>query len=184
VAARAGIAAGTVYRYFPAKAELVAEMLAQAGAAEVTALAQAAAAAPGPVSALAATVTTLAARLAAAPRLALALWGEPVEAGAMAARETARAALIALIAERLAAAQAAERLAGDAAPALFAEALFGALLAALAPAPGRPEAVAAGAAVPAMTLFALRAIGLADARARGHVAQALRPAPPRPAPGH
>src|SRR5262245_47264479 len=73
VAQRAGIAAGTVYRYFPAKTDLVAALTAALSEREIAALAAAAAAAPGPLSALAAAITTFAARALAARRLAYAL---------------------------------------------------------------------------------------------------------------
>src|SRR5579862_2375331 len=53
VAQRAGIAAGTVYRYFPAKTDLVAALLAEISEREIAALRRAAAGAPGPLSALA-----------------------------------------------------------------------------------------------------------------------------------
>ena len=42
VAARAGIAAGTVYRYFPGKTDLVAALLAEIAAREIAALRRAA----------------------------------------------------------------------------------------------------------------------------------------------
>src|SRR3954453_22031904 len=54
VAQRAGIAAGTVYRYFPSKAELFAALVEVRAVAEVAALRRAAGVAPGPLSALAA----------------------------------------------------------------------------------------------------------------------------------
>ena len=54
VAARAGIAAGTVYRYFPSKTDLVAELVAAVAGRELAAMKAAADAAPGPLSALAA----------------------------------------------------------------------------------------------------------------------------------
>ena len=54
VAQRAGIAAGTVYRYFPGKTDLVAAVLAEIAEREIGALRRAAAVAPGPLSALAA----------------------------------------------------------------------------------------------------------------------------------
>src|SRR5258705_9240398 len=60
VAQRAGIAAGTVYRYFPSKTDLVAALTAALSQREMAALPAAAGAAPGPLSALAAAVTTLA----------------------------------------------------------------------------------------------------------------------------
>src|SRR5215470_17689425 len=62
VAARAGIAAGTVYRYFPSKTELVAALVASVAEREIGAVRRAADAAPGPLSALAAAVATFAAR--------------------------------------------------------------------------------------------------------------------------
>src|SRR5215813_12803443 len=75
VAARAGIATGTVYRYFPSKTELVAALCAR----EVAALEGAAKAAPGPLSALAAAISAFAARALERRRLAFALMAEPVE---------------------------------------------------------------------------------------------------------
>src|SRR5437870_12004785 len=51
VAQRAGIAAGTVYRYFPSKTELVAGLVEALSLAEIEALRRAAEAAPGPLSA-------------------------------------------------------------------------------------------------------------------------------------
>src|SRR6186713_2531803 len=80
VAERAGIAAGTVYRYFPAKTDLVAEL------ATAVAEQEAAAAAPGPLSALPAAIATFAARALRARRLTWAMLTEPVEAELDAAR--------------------------------------------------------------------------------------------------
>jgi AcrR family transcriptional regulator len=60
VAARANVAAGTVYRYFPSKADLISELIADVSRAELIAIRRAADAAPGPSSALAAAVTTVA----------------------------------------------------------------------------------------------------------------------------
>src|SRR5436309_12668103 len=54
VAVRANVAAGTVYRYFPSKAELISELIAQVSRDELAAIPRAADAAPGPSSALAA----------------------------------------------------------------------------------------------------------------------------------
>ena len=62
VAARAGIAAGTVYRYFPSKTDLIAELIAAIAGRELAAMRAAAEGAPGPLSALAATIATFAAR--------------------------------------------------------------------------------------------------------------------------
>src|SRR5260370_4345739 len=62
VAQRAGIATGTVYRYFPSKADLVAALAAALADVELVALEAAAKAAPGPLSSLPAAITTFAAR--------------------------------------------------------------------------------------------------------------------------
>ncbi len=62
VAGRAGIAAGTVYRYFPSKTDLIAELVAAIAGRELTIMAAAGDAAPGPLSALAACISTFAAR--------------------------------------------------------------------------------------------------------------------------
>src|SRR5579883_1896793 len=64
VAQRAGIAAGTVYRYFPAKVALIAAVTAAQAEAETAALDRAADAAPGPLSALAASIAIFADRAA------------------------------------------------------------------------------------------------------------------------
>src|SRR5215471_6666941 len=95
VADRAGIAAGTVYRYFPSKAELVAALVAAMSEREIAAIERAAKAAPGPLSALAAAITTFAARALAGPRLAFALIAESVEPDLDLARTAYRRALAA-----------------------------------------------------------------------------------------
>src|SRR6478752_4683 len=104
VAARAGIAAGTVYRYFPAKTDLVAALVAAFSARELAALERAAKAAPGPLSALAAAITTFAARALASRRLAFALIAEPVEPELDAVRVAARKGLSEAFAARISAA--------------------------------------------------------------------------------
>ena len=78
VAARAGIAAGTVYRYFPAKTDLVAALIEGVTAQETAAITRAAAAAPGPLSALAAGIVTFAARAVRQRRL---IWAVLAAAG-------------------------------------------------------------------------------------------------------
>ena len=77
VAERAGIAAGTVYRYFPSKTDLVAELVAAVAARELAAMRAAADAAPGPLSALAAAIATFAARALRQRSLAWAMTAEP-----------------------------------------------------------------------------------------------------------
>lgn len=178
VAARAGIAAGTVYRYFPSKTDLVAALMALVAEAEMSALHRAAAAAPGPLSALAAAIATFAGRALARRRLAWAMIAEPVEPEIEAARLRYRRALVSEIEARLRAAVAAGHL-----PALdtavAAPALVGALIEGLV-GPLAPETLddpaKARACVQLLTLFALRAAGVLDARARGLVVQTALPA--------
>src|ERR1700748_2564847 len=62
IAERAGVAAGTVYRYFPGKIELVAALVESVAERELAAVKRAADAAPGPLSALAAAIATFGAR--------------------------------------------------------------------------------------------------------------------------
>src|SRR5688500_12239206 len=73
IAERAGIAAGTVYRYFPGKSDLVGAVIARMAEREIGAVRRAAAAAPGPLSALVAALMTFAARALRNRRLAWAV---------------------------------------------------------------------------------------------------------------
>ncbi len=176
VATRAGIAAGTVYRYFPSKTDLIAELMAMVAGAELAATHAAADAAPGPLSALAAAIATFAARALGERRLAWAVIGEPVDAEVDAMRLDFRQSLGAEFELRIKAAIAGRHLpdqdAGVAAPAIVG-ALMEGLLGPLAPTPG--DNAAAREAVQTATLFALRALGVVDARARGLVAQCVLP---------
>lgn len=179
VAERAGIATGTVYRYFPCKTELVAALVAALAEREMAALESAANAAPGPLSALAAAIATFAARALANRRLAFALIAEPVEPEIDRARASYRQALAAGVEKLIRRALDAGRL-SDQDATLAAAALLGALIAALigphAPAvPDDPGQVRAR--VQMLTLFALRALGVVDARARGLVVQTVIPEP-------
>jgi AcrR family transcriptional regulator len=178
VAERAGIAAGTVYRYFPSKTDLVAALVQAVSEREIGAMRSAADAAPGPLSALAAAITTLAARALSERRLAFALIGEPVDADTETARLAFRSALAAELGQRLSAAMNGGHLPDQdvavAAPALLG-ALIEGLIGPLAPATGDAELQRRD-AVQALTLLALRAVGVADARARGLVVQAKLPA--------
>jgi AcrR family transcriptional regulator len=179
VAARAGIAAGTVYRYFPAKTDLVAALVAAFSARELVALESAAKAAPGPLSALAAAITTFAARALASRRLAFALIAEPVEPEVDVARASYRQALVNEFNKLIRNAQAGGRL-PDQDAALAAAALVGALIEGLVGslAPAAPDdAGKARARVQALTLFALRGLGVVDARARGLIVQTALPQP-------
>ena len=173
VAGRAGIAAGTVYRYFPSKTELVAALVAALSHSEVAALTKAADTAPGPLSALAAAIATFGARALSDRRLAFALIAEPVGAEAIDARIAYRKALAGAFETRIRAALAAGHL-PDQHPTTAAAALVGALIEGLigplAPHDGGDPAKMR-ASVQALTLFGLRALGVVDARARGLVVQ-------------
>jgi AcrR family transcriptional regulator len=175
VAAKAGIAAGTVYRYFPGKADLVAALLAEISENETVALRRAAAAAPGPASALAAALMTFAARALRQRRLLYAAIAEPGVAELDAARTTFRQALAAEFAALIAAAAARGQLPeqdGALAVAALLGLLVEGLLGPLAPEAGGRERDL----VQSLTLVALRALGVADARARGLVVQTAMPA--------
>jgi AcrR family transcriptional regulator len=178
VAQRAGVAAGTVYRYFPSKTDLVTALAADLAAQELAALAAAANAAPGPLSALAATVATCCSRMQAARRLAFALLAEPAEPDVDAARASYRSALAAELRRLIEVAIAGGHLpAQDAAPAAAAilGLLIEGLIGPLAP-PAGDDASAIRSQVQTLALMALRALGVVDARARGLVAQTALPA--------
>jgi AcrR family transcriptional regulator len=176
VAARAGIAAGTVYRYFPSKTELIAALVAAQSAAEIAALNRAADLAPGPLSALAAAIVTFAARALANRRLAFAMIAEPVEPALDAVRLRYRGALAGAFELRIRSALERGHLPGQDA-AVAAAALIGALIEGLIGplAPAATDAAALRAQVQTLTLFGLRGLGVIDARARGLVVQAALP---------
>jgi AcrR family transcriptional regulator len=177
VAARAGIAAGTVYRYFPAKTDLVAALVAAHCASEIAALNRAGDTAPGPLSALAAAIVTFAARALASRRLAFAMIAEPVEPELDAARLGYRRALAGEFEIRIRSALERGHLpAQDAAVA--AAGLVGALIEGLIGplGPGTTDDPALNRAlVQTLTLFGLRGLGVIDARARGLVVQTALP---------
>jgi AcrR family transcriptional regulator len=176
VAARAGIAAGTVYRYFPSKTDLIAELVAAVAGRELDAMKAAGDAAPGPMSALAASISTFASRALSERKLAWAVMGEPVDAEVDAMRLDFRQSLAAQLEGRVEIAIAGRHLpdqdARVAAPALVG-ALMEGLLGPLAPT--YDDAGQMREAVQTATLLALRALGIIDARARGLVAQCVLP---------
>lgn len=176
VAARAHIAAGTVYRYFPSKADLVADMIASLAARELEAMREAADAAPGPLSALAASIVTFSARALAMRKLAWAAIAEPVDAEIDALRLDFRQSLAAELETRIRTAIAGGHLpdqdARVSAPAVIG-ALMEGLIGPLAPTYDEPAAAREG--VQLGTLLALRALGVVDARARGLVVQVTLP---------
>jgi AcrR family transcriptional regulator len=79
VAKRAGVATGTVYRHFPSKADLFAEVFRVASQHEVDAVTEAAAGARTATDKLAAAAETFARRALRGRRLAWALLAEPVD---------------------------------------------------------------------------------------------------------
>jgi AcrR family transcriptional regulator len=171
VAERAGIAAGTVYRYFPSKEDLVAALVGVTADREIATVRSAAAAAPGPLSALAAAVVAFAISTLRARRLAWAMLAAEasdggVDAGRLAFRRSLTGEFEILIRTAIAAGHL-----PDQSPASAAAAIIGAtlesLVGPLAPDPAGPEAERAAAR--ALALFTLRALGVVDARARGLV---------------
>jgi len=179
VAQRAGIATGTVYRYFPSKTELVTALVGHVSEREIGAIRKAARAAPGPLSALAAGIATFAGRALAERRLLWAVIAEPVDADVEVVRVAFRKALVEELKLRIAAAMQAGYLPQQQDVHLVAPALVGALLEGLigplAPASHGDRARTRD-VVQAVTLLSLRALGVVDARARGLVVQIALPA--------
>jgi len=178
VAARAKVAAGTVYRYFPSKAELISELIVEVSRDKLAAIRRAADAAPGPSSALAAAVTTVAVHVVTHRKLAWGILAEPVDVDVTASRLASRREIAGELELRIAAAVRAGHLPAQD-TALAATALLGALheslVGPLAPA-SLDDPVKLRDAVQTTTLLALRAVGVMDARARGLVVQAVLPA--------
>jgi AcrR family transcriptional regulator len=174
VAERAGIASGTVYRYFASKSALVEALIADVSGRELAAMQAAAQAAPGPLSALAASLVTFAARALAQRRLMWASIAEPVDAELAPIQGRFKEAIATEFAQRIGAASAAGNL-PDADPVLLAPSILGGFIEALlAPSDARPRPDRA--AAQALALCALRAAGIADARARGLIVQTAWPA--------
>jgi AcrR family transcriptional regulator len=177
IAQRAGVAAGTVYRYFPGKIELVGALIESVSEREIEELRRAADVAPGPLSALAAAIATFAARALRNRRLTWAVIAEPVDADTDAVRQSYRKALVAEIEARIRAAidggHLPEQDASLAAPAILGALLEG-LVGPLAPT-GLDDPARAREAVQMLTLAALRGLGVVDAHARGLVVQTALP---------
>jgi AcrR family transcriptional regulator len=172
VAERAGIAAGTVYRYFPGKTDLVAALLAEISDREVAALRRAADSAPGPLSALSATIMTFAARALRQPRLAFAAIAEPVDPEFAAARLGIRQALADEFRGRIEASINGKHLPEQDAS-LASAALLGLLVEGVIGPLARDAASREREIVQSVALLALRALGVTDARARGLVVQTV-----------
>lgn len=178
VAEKAGIATGTVYRYFPSKTELVAAVVQAFSVQEIAAVRMAARSAPGPVSALAAAIATFAVRALRNRRLAWAVIAEPIDADIEEARFAYRRALANELRSRIVLATRAGHLPQQDVE-LSSSALVGVLLEGLL-GPLAPDAEVDTArthqAVQNLTLLSLRALGVNDARARGLVVQVALPA--------
>ena len=170
VARRAGIAAGTVYRYFPGKTDLVAALVEEISADEIAALRGAADVAPGPLSALSAAIMTFATRMLRHRRLLFAAMAEPIDGVLDATQRTLRQALVAEFSARIAAAVSGNHLPAQD-PGLTATALVGLLIETLIGPLADDVAGRERERVQSLTLIALRALGVADARARGLVVQ-------------
>src|SRR5262249_60390948 len=138
----------------------------------------AAAAAPARLSAAAAAIPAFAARALHHRRLAWAVIAEPVDPVIDALRLSSRQALVAEVERRLAAAVRAGRV-PEQDVRLSTPALVGALVEGLIGplAPDVSDKAATRETVQALTLLALRAVGIVDARARGLVVQAAIPMP-------
>ncbi|MCW3842320.1 TetR/AcrR family transcriptional regulator [Micromonospora yasonensis] len=126
VAERAGVATGSVYRHFPTKAHLFAEVFRTASQREVDAVAGAAARQATTAAQVSAVVETFAGRALRSPRLAYALLAEPVDPAVDAERLVFRRAYAELLAGYVAAGMASGELPPQD-PELTATALVGAL---------------------------------------------------------
>jgi AcrR family transcriptional regulator len=105
VARRAGVATGSLYRHFPSKGDLLAEVFAAASGREQALVAEIAAdTTRAPLERLADAVRAFARRAATAPTLAYALMAEPVDPAVEAARLASKRGYQAIFAELLEAA--------------------------------------------------------------------------------
>jgi AcrR family transcriptional regulator len=172
VAERAGVAAGTMYRYFPSKEDLVAAVVSDTADREVAAIRAAADAAPGTLSGLAAAIMAFGAGTVRMRRLAFAMLAEAPDGGEPAHFTFRRN--IGLEFEGLIRAAIAGGHLPEQPPAIMAAAVLGAMAESLAGplAPALAGPAAERAAVQRIALFALRALGVGDARARGLVLMA------------
>ena len=125
VAAAAGIATGTVYRYFPSKAELFAEVLSLVSQREVDVLTEISQADGSSMLRLHAAVTTFVKRAMRNPRLAYALIAEPCDKEIDAARLVYRAAISQVIHSIVSMGQAAEEMRCDVQPDIAATVIVG-----------------------------------------------------------
>jgi AcrR family transcriptional regulator len=158
VAERAGVAVGTVYRYFPSKAALFAEVFREASQREVEAMAVAMRGERPAPQRVAAGVETFARRALRARRFAWALLAEPVDPGVEAERLAFRRDYRDLLAGVLREGVAAGELPSQD-PDLAAAALVGAIGEALVGPLSTPAAADAEATISSLVEFCERAIG-------------------------
>jgi AcrR family transcriptional regulator len=125
VAAAAGIATGTVYRYFPSKAELFAEVLSAVSQREVDVLKSIASSDGKAAVRLHTAVSTFVRRAMRNPRLAYALIAEPCDKEIDEARLTYRAAISDVIRSIVANGQSAKEMRVDVAPDIAATVIVG-----------------------------------------------------------
>ncbi|WP_454909176.1 TetR/AcrR family transcriptional regulator [Variovorax gossypii] len=125
VAAAAGIATGTVYRYFPSKAELFAEVLSAVSQREVDVLADIAAAEDTALGRLRSAVATFVRRAMRNPRLAYALIAEPCDKEIDEVRLVYRAAISEVIRAIVASGQSSGEMAPDIQPDIAASVIVG-----------------------------------------------------------
>lgn len=162
VAARAGVATGSVYKHFPGKTELVVELFRYVVTHEVDAVSQAADQPGDLVARVVSVVETFTSRALKSPRLAYALLVEPVDVAVEAERLVFRRAFRDIAAARIADAVAAGVLPPQN-PEITAAALIGALGEILVGplTAGTPDVDT----MPALLSFTLRALGATDAHA-------------------
>jgi len=125
VAAAAGIATGTVYRYFPPKAALFAEVLSAVSQREVDVLTAIAETDDTATGRLHTAVATFVLRAMRDPRLAYALIAEPCEKEIDEARLTYRAAISEVIRSIIASGQSAKEMRSDIQPDIAASVIVG-----------------------------------------------------------
>jgi AcrR family transcriptional regulator len=163
VARRAGVATGTVYRHFPSKGDLFAEVFRKASQREVDALRATTARGEPAAARLAAWVETFVRRALAEPVRAYALIAEPVDPAVEAERLTFRRAYAGLFARALA-----DGVESGELPPLDADLTAAAIVGALAEAlvgPLQQRDAGADALVDALQTFVLRSVGTAHAHA-------------------
>lgn len=155
VAARAGIATGSVYRHFPSKSALAVELFRHVVGREVAAVTRAAQLPDTVPASVVAVVETFAGRALKSPRLAYALLAEPVDAAVDGERLVFRRAFRDVVAARVA-----EGVAAGTLPPQDPQVTAAAVVGAVAEAMIGPLAGTGGPdVVPELTRFTLRALG-------------------------